>query len=58
MMPLTRSALLRMIVGEAPILFRQLRRFREQLPGVAHGADGIPDLVRDAGTQAAEGREL
>ena len=32
--------------------------FAEQLRGVAHGADGIADLVRDAGGQPAERREL
>src|SRR5579872_6685594 len=33
-------------------------RLREQLPGVAHGTDRITDLVRDAGAQPAQGREL
>ena len=34
------------------------RRLREQLAGVAHRAERIADLVRDAGAQAAERREL
>ena len=43
---------------EPLVLGRQLRRLAEQLRGVAHGAHGIADLVRDARGQPAERREL
>ena len=58
MMPLTRSALVRMISVRRRSSLGELRRFRQQLARMAHGADRIADLVRDAGAQPAEGREF
>ncbi len=40
------------------IVAREVGRLGEQLPRVAHGADRVADLVRDARAQAPERREL
>src|SRR5207249_2982241 len=45
-------------LGQPALLLGEMRRFGEQLPGVAHGAHGVANLVGDAGAQASEGREL
>ena len=45
-------------LGQPLVFGGQRRRFAEQLRRVAHGADGIADLVRDARRQPAEAREL
>ena len=54
----TRSPLVRMISVRRLSSSESDGRFAQQLRRVAHGADGIADLVRDAGRQAAEPREL
>src|SRR5215469_16795355 len=43
---------------ETAIICTQARRFAEELPGMAHGAYRVADLVSDARAQAAERREL
>ncbi|MCY1348087.1 hypothetical protein D9M69_342210 [compost metagenome] len=43
---------------QAPVRPLQFFRFLQQLRGVADGAQGIADLVGDAGGQAAEGDQL
>ncbi len=45
-------------LGQPPVFLGQLRRFRQQLSGVAHGSYGVADLVGDAGAQASQGCEL
>ena len=45
-------------LGQVPVLGRQARRLAQQLAGVAHRADGIADLVRDARAQPSERGEL
>ena len=58
MMVLTRSELLRMMSVSRRSSGPHVGTFGEQLAGVAHGADGIADFMRDAGGQPAERREL
>ena len=58
MMPLTRSALLRMMSVSRRSSAASCLGFAEQLRGVAHGAHRIADLVRDARGQAPERGEL
>src|SRR5579883_3144286 len=45
-------------VREAAVLARESGRLGEELTGVAHRADGVADLVRDARGEPAEGGEL
>ena len=58
MMVLTRSPLLVMMSVRRRSWRRQLGRLRQQLRGMAHRADRVADLVRDAGAEPAERREL
>ena len=58
MMVLTRSELLRMISVSRAIAGGEVRALGQQLTGVAHGADGIADLVRNARGQTSERGEL
>ncbi len=55
---LTRRAFTPNDIGQAVLVLAHARRFREQLPCVAHRAERIADLVRDAGAQAPERGEL
>ncbi len=58
MMVLTRSELLRMMSVSRRSSGPIVRAFGQQLAGMAHRADGIADLVGDAGGQPAERGKL